>query len=51
MLTYTYVDKGKFALIEKEKPTIIDIAIFTEKAFSAKGFHIDSYSVAHIDIC
>ena len=24
MLTYTYVDKGKFALIEKEKPTIIE---------------------------
>ena len=24
MLTYTYVDKGKFALIEKEKLTIIE---------------------------
>ena len=24
MLAYTYIERGKFALIEKEKPTILD---------------------------
>ena len=24
MLAYTYIEKGKFALVEKPKPTLID---------------------------
>ena len=49
MLAYTYIERGKFALIEKEKPTILDardaIVRVTLASICSSDLHIKHGSV------
>lgn len=49
MLTYTYIEKGRFALIEKEKPTIVEptdaIVKVTLASICSSDIHIKRGSV------
>ena len=56
MLTYTYIEHGKFELREKPEPEIVNsreavvnIPPSAEKTLSAKCFNIHCYSIPRLD--